>query len=155
MGSTSHKSISANYCMFVVRITRTFLVWSKNGGIMYMIFVSFFCRLVACTKQPEALFILFSVLRAVSGSGAVLLNVSCTAILMQSKSYSNATLFVSLSFTLLSMFSFVSGHGQNIVYHIPMKSIYQAITENFVNTEPVFTCIRVVNYFGIIIDGVT
>ena len=89
---------------------------------MYMIFVSFFCRLVAYTKQPEALFILFSVLRAVSGSGAVLLNVSCTAILMQSKSYSNATLFVSLSFTLLSMLSFVRGHGQNLVYHIPMKS---------------------------------
>ena len=52
-------------------------------------------------KQPWILFISFVAIRTVSGSGAVLLNVSSTAILMQSKSYSTATVFVSYYSTAL------------------------------------------------------
>lgn len=46
--------------------------------------------------QMEISFVSFTIIRTISGSGAVLLNVACTTILMQSKSYSNATLFVSI-----------------------------------------------------------
>lgn len=52
--------------------------------------------LIANLKQPELLFALFAIMRAMSEYGAVLLNVSSTALLMQSKSYTNATMFVSI-----------------------------------------------------------
>ena len=56
-------------------------------------------------ETPWILFISFVTIRTVSGSRAVLLNVSSTAILMPSKSYSNATVFVSLYSTALMFVS--------------------------------------------------
>ena len=50
--------------------------------------------------KPTLIFVLCMLMRCVSGTGGALLTVSSTSILLKAKSYSNATIFVSMIYII-------------------------------------------------------